>query len=99
MTRDQAFIHACDEANKSRPLTDAEVDQLVSLFEVQNARKQEQARLKAAREARAAKKAADPVYARSLERQRERYRKNPEFRARQIAAATARYHARKRAQV
>lgn len=98
MTRDQAFIHACDEANKCRPLTDAEVDQLVSLFELQNERKEEQARLKAAREARAAKKSADPVYARSLERQRERYRNNPEFRARQIAASKARYHERKGAQ-
>lgn len=71
MTRDQAFIHACDEANKTRPLTDAEVDQLCVAIE------------------------RDRKYQARLASFRERYRRDPEFRARRIQTATARYHARK----
>lgn len=33
MTRDQAYIHACDEVNKARALTEAEVDQLCAAIE------------------------------------------------------------------
>lgn len=91
MTRDQAYIRACDEVNKTRPLTDAEVDRLCAIFDRQNARKQ----LAAEREARAARQATNPVYARRMQGYRRRYRTDPAYRDRKIAYAKARQRDRK----